>query len=61
VQRRHEVDFIIEVGRHCIAREIKSVAQWQKRDLSGQGSHFAYNGKEAVKLGEMFVDCPGLI
>jgi len=63
VQGRHEVDFIIEVGRHCIALEIKFVARWQERDLSGlraflvtaphcKAAILGYNGKEAVKLGD---------
>jgi predicted AAA+ superfamily ATPase len=62
VQGRHEVDFIIESGRNCIALEIKSSARWQEKDLSGLKTFLAatphcragvlcYNGKDAVKLG----------
>lgn len=61
VQGRHEVDFIIEEGRHCIAIETKSGPRWQERDLSGlkaflsttpncQAAILGYNGREAVKL-----------
>lgn len=63
VQGRHEVDFIIEAGRHCMALEVKSGARWQERDLSGlkaffsttpqcQAAVLAYNGSDAVRLGE---------
>ena len=62
IQGRHEVDFVIEAGRYCMALEIKSAARWQEKDLSGlktflaQTSHckagvLCYNGKEAVRLG----------
>ncbi len=62
IQGRHEVDFVIEAGRNCIALEIKSAARWQEKDLSGlktflaQTSHckagvLCYNGKDAVRLG----------
>lgn len=63
VQGRHEVDFIIEEGRHCIAIETKSGPRWQEKDLFGlraflsatphcQAAILGYNGREAVKLGE---------
>jgi uncharacterized protein len=63
IQGRHEVDFIIEVGRTCLAIEIKSSARWQKKDLSGLEAFLdatphciagvlCYNGTEAVRLGE---------
>jgi predicted AAA+ superfamily ATPase len=35
VQGRHEMDFVIESGRNCIALELKSSARWQDKDLSG--------------------------
>jgi predicted AAA+ superfamily ATPase len=38
VQGRHEVDFIIEAGRSCIALELKSAARWQEKDLAGPTS-----------------------
>ncbi len=63
VQGRHEVDFIIEVGRRCLAIEVKSAPRWTERDLWGLraflqstphciGAILAYNGTEAVSLGE---------
>ena len=63
LQGRHEVDFVVEVGNHCIALEIKSGARWQDRDLAGiraflsttphcKAAILGYNGKEPVKLGE---------
>ncbi len=67
VQGRHEVDFIIEAGNHCIALEVKSGTRWQKRDLTGlktflsttphcKAAILGYNGTEAVSLGgEMWV------
>ncbi len=63
LQGRHEVDFVVEVGNHCIALEIKSGARWQDRDLAGlrafssttphcKAAILGYNGMEPVKLGE---------
>jgi predicted AAA+ superfamily ATPase len=63
VQGRHEVDFIIETGRHCLALEVKSGARWQDKDLSGlkaflsmtphcQAAILAHNGSDAVQLGD---------
>lgn len=63
IQGRHEVDFIIEAGIHCIAIEIKSGARWQEKDLFGLKAFLSttphckvailgYNGTDAVKLGE---------
>ncbi len=63
VQGRYEVDFIIEAGNKCIAVETKAGARWEDRDLSGLRAFLssasnciaailAYNGKEAVKLGD---------
>lgn len=61
VQGRHEVDFIIDIGRETIAIEVKNSSRWQERDLAGLGFYLnsaadcraailAYNGKEVVKL-----------
>jgi predicted AAA+ superfamily ATPase len=66
VQGRHEVDFVIESGQNCIAIELKSSARWQEKDLSGLKAFLAatphcragalcYNGKDAVKLGAIYV------
>ncbi len=63
VQGRHEIDFIVEVGRHCLALEVKSSARWEKRDLLGLEAFLAvtphckaavlcHNGTQAVRLGE---------
>lgn len=62
VQGRHEVDFVIEAGRSCVAIESKSGARWTDRDLAGlkaflsatphcRAAILAYNGTEAVSLG----------
>ena len=73
IQGRNEVDFIIEVGRYCLAIEVKSSARWQKKDLSGLEAFLAatahcvagllcYNGTEAVRLGEKLWALPlGLV
>ena len=62
VQGRHEVDFVIEAERSCIALELKSAARWQEKDLVGlkafsdatphcKAGILCYNGKNAVRLG----------
>jgi hypothetical protein len=62
VQGRHDVDFVIEVERSCIALELKSAARWQERDLAGlkafldatphcKAGILCYNSKNAVRLG----------
>ena len=62
VQGRHEVDFVIESGRTCIALKLKSSARWQDKDLSGLKAFLAatahcragvlcHNGKDTVRLG----------
>ena len=73
VQGRHEVDFVIEVGRKCLAIEVKSSARWQKKDLSGLEAFLGttphciaavlcYNGREAVRLGDKIWALPlGLV
>jgi predicted AAA+ superfamily ATPase len=73
IQGRHEVDFIIEAGRNCLAIEIKSSARWQKKDLAGLEAFLGatphciagvlcYNGTEAVRLGDKIWALPlGLI
>jgi predicted AAA+ superfamily ATPase len=63
IQGRHEVDFVIESGRDCLAIEIRAASRWGERDLSGlkafleatprcRAAVLAYNGTDAVKLGE---------
>jgi predicted AAA+ superfamily ATPase len=73
IQGRTEVDFIVEVGRNCVAMEVKSSARWQKKDLSGLEAFLAatphcvagvlcYHGAEAVRLGERLWALPlGLV
>jgi predicted AAA+ superfamily ATPase len=73
IQGRNEVDFIIEVGRSCLAMEVKSSTRWQKNDLSGLEAFLTatphcvagvlcYNGTEAVRLGERLWALPlGLV
>jgi len=63
VQGRHEVDFVIEAGRSCIALELKSKVRWQERDLAGlraflkatphcKAGILCHNGEDAVQLGQ---------
>ena len=63
IQGRYEVDFVIEAGNKCLAIETKASARWSEKDLSGLktflsttphcvGGILAYNGTEAVKLGD---------
>jgi len=73
VQGRHEVDFVIEAGRNCLAVEVKSSARWEPRDLSGmeaflgstphcKAAILCHNGTEAVRLGEKIWALPvGLV
>jgi predicted AAA+ superfamily ATPase len=69
VQGRHEVDFIIESGRDCMAIEVKSAARWDDRDLAGLRAFLektrrcrvailAYGGSQTVKLGERLWAAP---
>jgi predicted AAA+ superfamily ATPase len=62
-QGRHEVDFIIEVGRQVLAIEVKAATRWSEHDLAGlrafldrtpdcAAAVLAYNGRSAVKLGD---------
>ena len=68
-QGRHEVDFVIEVGRKVFAIEVKAATRWSESDLSGLRAFLertpacvaavlAYNGKEAVKLDERLFAIP---
>jgi predicted AAA+ superfamily ATPase len=63
VQGRHEVDFVFESGRDCLAIEIKAAARWDDRDLAGlrafldhtprcRLAFLAYGGTEIVKLSD---------
>ena len=68
-QGRHEVDFVIEMGRKVFAIEVKAATRWNENDLSGLRTFLertpdcvaavlAYNGKEAVKLNERLFAIP---
>lgn len=63
VQGRHEVDFVIEAGRDCMAIEVKASSRWDDRDLAGLRAFLdktprcrvaiiAYGGSEVVRLAE---------
>ena len=63
IQGRHEVDFIVEFGRDCLAIEVKAAPRWTDRDLSGlriflertprcRLALLAHTGAAAVSLGE---------
>ncbi|MBI2217343.1 MAG: ATP-binding protein [Candidatus Rokubacteria bacterium] len=69
VQGRHEVDFVVEVGRECLAIELKSSARWTDRDLAGlltfldrtprcRAGILAHGGNAAVQLGERLYAIP---
>ncbi|MCK6485153.1 MAG: ATP-binding protein [Phycisphaerae bacterium] len=62
-QGRHEVDLVVDAHRKVIAIEVKAATQWRDDDLSGlrafldrtpacAAAVLAYNGRQAVKLGE---------
>lgn len=68
-QGRHEVDFVIESGRKAIAIEVKAATRWRDNDLNGLKTFLertptgvaavlAYNGSEAVKLGDRLYAIP---
>lgn len=61
VQGRHEVDFVVEVGRETLAVEVTAASRWRDRDLSGlraflartpgcRAAVLAYGGADAVRL-----------
>jgi hypothetical protein len=63
VQGRHEVDFVIEVGRSCIALEIKSGARWESKELTHlktflsatphcKAAILGYNGSDVARMGD---------
>lgn len=69
IQGRHEVDFIIEAGKRCLAIKIKAASRWEERDLAGLrvflsttphcvAAILAYNGTETVRLGEQIWALP---
>ncbi len=62
-QQGREVDFVVELGKDLLAIEVKSGEKWSRRDLAGlseflsvtprcKAAIIAYNGEEAVKLGD---------
>jgi predicted AAA+ superfamily ATPase len=69
VQGRHEVDFVIELGRECLALEVKAASRWDERDLGGlraflaktpgcRAAVLAYAGTESVRIGERLWAAP---
>jgi len=69
VQGRHEVDFVIEAGRDCIAIEVKAAARWNDRDLAGlrafldktprcRAAFLAYGGTEVLQLADRLWAAP---
>ncbi len=63
VQGRHEVDFIIEHRKSCVAIELKASTRWSDGDLTSLRVFLertpscvigilAYNGTQAAKLGK---------
>jgi len=63
VQGRQEVDFVIEVGRHCMAIEVKATTRLARADAAClhtflehtphcKAAILAYNGPKLVQLGE---------
>jgi predicted AAA+ superfamily ATPase len=69
VQGRHEVDFVIESGRECLAIEIKAAPRWDGRDLAGLRAFLAktpacragllgYAGTETLRLGDRLWAAP---
>lgn len=68
-QGRHEVDFVIEVGRRVFAIEVKAATRWNESDLNGlraflertpacEAAVLAYNGSTAVKLDDRLFAIP---
>lgn len=69
IQGRHEVDFVLTKGRASLAIEIKAGTRFTDRDLAGlralaastsgvRACVLAYNGREAVSLGDKLFALP---
>ena len=63
IQGAHEVDFVIESGRHCMAVEVKSAGRWHSRDMQGletflratphcRAAILAHRGESVAKAGD---------
>jgi len=63
------VDFVVEAGRRTIGIEVKAATRWRERDLRGLRTFadrtpscvatvLAYNGTEAVALGDRLYAVP---
>ncbi len=63
IQGRHEVDFILEHGRRCLAVEVKASGRWSESDLTSlrvflhrvpscEAAILAYNGTQSARLAE---------
>lgn len=68
-QGRHEVDFVVESGRKVVAIEVKAATRWSESDFSGLRAFLArtprcvaavlaYNGRDAVQLGDKLFAIP---
>jgi predicted AAA+ superfamily ATPase len=69
VQGRHEVDFVVSSGRRTVAIEVKAATRFGDRDLAGLralaaatpglgAGILAYNGREALQIGERLFAVP---
>jgi hypothetical protein len=69
VQGRHEVDFVVTLGRRVVAIEVKAASRFSDRDLAGLRAFastttglvaglLAYNGSELLSLGERLYAVP---
>jgi predicted AAA+ superfamily ATPase len=69
VQGRHEVDFVVEVGRDTLAVEVKGTPRWVDRDLAGLRAFLrhtprcrlailACGARETVRLGDRLWAAP---
>jgi predicted AAA+ superfamily ATPase len=69
IQGRHEVDFVLTSGRRSLAVEVKAAGRFGERDLAGLralrqrapdlvAGVLAYNGTEAVSLGDGLLAVP---
>jgi predicted AAA+ superfamily ATPase len=63
VQGRHEVDFVVEHKKSCVALEVKATTRWSEGDLTSlrlflektpscRMGLLAYNGTQIAKVGE---------
>jgi uncharacterized protein len=69
IQGRHEIDFVVSSGRHTAGIEVKAASRFGDRDLAGlkawkaatpgaTAGILAYNGTEALPLGDNLFAIP---